>query len=146
MTGIAVTLVPDGELPEPLEMLEETLRDGEPLPDQFVKRLGGRVASGELEVLVATSQGRTVGVALVVYRPSVSAAADFASIEELYVRPEARGWGAGRALLEAVEERCAERGVSYLEVQTDDEAAAFYAASGYEAESGVRVMSRSIAL
>ena len=42
----------------------------------------------------------------------------------------ARGRRAGRALLEAVEERCRARDVSYVEVQTDEEAAAGYEASG----------------
>jgi GNAT superfamily N-acetyltransferase len=79
------------------------------------------------------------------FRPNVSAGASFASIEDLYVSPDARGRGAGRALLEAVEERCRARDVSYVEVQTDDEAAAFYGACGYEPEMGVRVLSRSVA-
>lgn len=124
--------------------LEEAWRDGESLPEDFLGRLRGAVESGELEILAASMEGRTVGSAVISYRPNVSAAADFASIEELYVRPEARRRGVGRMLLEAVEERCVDRGVSYVEVQTDDEAQAFYEAVGYEAEPGVRVMARSL--
>lgn len=88
--------------------------------------------------------GPPVGVVVLAFRPGVSAGASFASIEDLYVSPDARGRGAGRALLAAVEERCRARGVSYIEVQTGDEAAAFYEASGYEPEAGVRVLSRSV--
>jgi len=124
--------------------LEEALRDGEPIPEEFVGWLRDAVASETMEILAASIEGRTVGVAVVAYRPNISAAADFASIEELYVSPWARSRGVGRALLDAAGERCVDLGVSYVEVQTDDEAAGFYDAYGYEEESGVRVMSRSL--
>ncbi len=128
------------------KLLEEALRDGEPFPSEFVERLRGAVTSGVLEILVASVADRTVGVAVVAYRPSISAAADFASVEEVHVLPGERGKGVGRALLEAVERQCTARGVSYIEAQTDDEAMAFYTACGYEEEPDVRVMSRSAAL
>jgi ribosomal protein S18 acetylase RimI-like enzyme len=88
-----------------------------------------------------------VGVAVLAYRLSVSAAGLFASIEDLYVRPGARRRGVGRALLEAVKERCASRGVSYVEAQVEgEEAVSFYSALGYEEELGVRVFSRSYSI
>lgn len=146
MTGIEVSLVLDGEITAPLKLLEDALRDGEPLSDEFVGRLRGAVASGGLEVLAARAGGRTVGVAVVVYRPNVSVAADFASVEELHVRPGERRLGIGRALLEAIEARIPARGISYVEVQTDDEAAEFYAACGYEEETDVRVLSKSLVI
>ena len=144
MSGIEVTPVSGEELAAPLRLFEEALRDGEAFPDDFVERLRDAAVSGELEILAASIEGRTAGVAMISYRPNLSAAADFASVEELYVRSGARRRGAGRALLEAVEERCTARGVSYVEVQTDDEAAAFYEAAGYEGEIEVRVMARSL--
>ena len=132
------------ELAEPLKLLEEFLKDGEPVPESFAQRLREAVGRGDLEVLAARAQGRVVGVAILAYRLSISAAGPFASIEDLYVEPAARRRGVGRALLEAVGERCAARGVSYVEAQVEDEeAAAFYAAVGYEEEPGVRVFSRS---
>ena len=73
-------------------------------------------------MLAARAEGRVVGVAVLAYRLSISAAGPFASIEDLYVEPGARG-GVGRALLEAVEERCVARGVSYVEAQVEDEEA-----------------------
>jgi GNAT superfamily N-acetyltransferase len=134
-------------LAEPLRLLEEFLREGEPVPADFVWRLRNAVEAGELEVLEARAAGRVVGVAVLSYRLSVSAAGPFASVEDLYVEPEARRRGVGRALLEAVGERCAARGVSYVEAQVEDEeAAGFYAALGYEEEPGVRVFSRSYVL
>ena len=136
------------ELAEPLSLFEESLRDGEPVPSVFAGQLARAIEEGELEVLAARVEpgGRLVGVVLLAFRPNISAGAFFASIEDLYVRPDARRRGAGRALLEAVQERCGTRGVSYVEVQTDEEAAPFYEASGYEPEPGVWVLSRSYAL
>ena len=132
------------ELAEPLRLLEGRLREGEPVPENFARRLRDATERGELEVLAARVEGRIVGVAVLAYRLSVSAAGPFASIEDLYVEPEARRRGVGRALLEAVGERCAARGVSYVEAQVEGEAAAAsYVASGYEEEPGVRVFSRS---
>jgi GNAT superfamily N-acetyltransferase len=133
-------------LSEPLKLLEEALRDGEPLPQAFAGRLARDVEGGNLEVLSARAGGSLVGVAVLAFRPNVSLGADFASVEELHVRPEERGRGVGRALLAAVVERCRGRGVSYVEVQTDDEAAAFYEALGFEPETDVRVLFRSYEL
>jgi GNAT superfamily N-acetyltransferase len=135
------------ELAEPLRLLAEFLRDGEPVPEGFSRRLRGAVEAGELEVLAARAEGRVVGVAVLAYRPSISAGRLFASVEDVYVEPDARRQGVGRALLEAVGERCVACGVSYVEAQVEDEeAAAFYAAFGYEEEPGVRVFSRSYIL
>jgi GNAT superfamily N-acetyltransferase len=133
-------------LSEPLELLEEALRDGEPLPQAFAGRLARDVEGGDLEVLSARAGDRLVGVAVLAFRPGVSVGADFASVEELHVRPQERGRGVGRALLAAVGERCRGRGVSYVEVQTDDEAAPFYEALGFEPETDVLVLSRSYEL
>ncbi len=145
---INVRPVAPDELAEPLSLLEEFLRDGEPVPPPLAGQVARAVETGDIEVLTAWTEPdvRPVGVAVLAFRPSVSAGALFASIEDLYVSPGARGRGAGRALLEAVEERCRARGVSYVEVQTDEEAALFYEASGYEPERGVQVRSRSHAL
>ena len=135
------------ELAEPLRLLEEFLRDGELVPESFARRLREAVEAGEFEVLAARAEGRVVGVAVLAYRLSISAGGLFASVEDLYVEPDARRRGLGRALLEAVGERCAARGVSYIEAQVEDEeATAFYAAVGYEEEPGVRVFSRSYVL
>jgi GNAT superfamily N-acetyltransferase len=135
------------ELAEPLSLLEEFSRDGESVPPPFSRRLVQTVEAGDIEMLVARAEpgGAPVGVVVLAFRLNVSAGVSFVSIEDLYVSPEARGRGAGRTLLAAVEERCRARGVSYVEVQTDDEAAPFYEACGYELEPGVRVLSRSVA-
>ncbi|MDQ4105650.1 MAG: GNAT family N-acetyltransferase [Actinomycetota bacterium] len=135
------------DLAEPLKLLEASVRDGEPVPPDFIGLLQREVERGSVEVLAAHIDGLIDGVAVLAFRPSVSAGGCFASVEELYVRPEARRRGVGRALLEAVERRCSFKGLSYIEVQTMEEgAAAFYREAGYEPELGVRVLSRSVAL
>ncbi len=117
------------------------------MPAHFARVLRDAVEVGNLEVLAARAEGRVVGVGVLAYRLSISAAGLFASIEDLYVRPDERRRGVGRALLEAVRKRCASRGVSYVEAQVEDEeAAALYSALGYEPEPGVRVFSRSYSL
>jgi GNAT superfamily N-acetyltransferase len=144
---IEVRPVAPDELTEPLSLLEEFLRDREHVPPPFVEQIARAVERGDLEVLAAWAEPgiRPVGVAVLAFRPSLSLGALFASIEDIYVSTDARWRGTGRALLEAVEGRCKERGVSYVEVQTDVEAAPFYEALGYEPEEGVRVFSRSYA-
>ena len=127
-----------------LRLLEEFLRGGDPAPAEFVSRLHKAVETGGLEVLAARERKDVVGAATVAYRPNVALGGLFASVEDLYVRPDARRRGVGRALLEAVGERCVTRGISYVEVQVEsEEAAGFYATFGYREEPGVRVFSRS---
>ncbi|HWI44694.1 MAG TPA: GNAT family N-acetyltransferase [Rubrobacter sp.] len=134
-------------LAEPLALLEEALRHGDPVPEYFADRLRKAVEAGDVEVLAARAEDQILGVALLAYRLNVSAGGLFASIEDLYVRPEARRRGVGRAMLKAVDELCAERGISYVEAQVEEkEAELFYAALGYEPESGVRVLSRSLSI
>lgn len=135
---------PDG-LGDGLSLLEEALREGAPVPKSFAQELRRTIEGGDLEMLVAREGRRAVGVALLSYGLNVSAGGPFASVEELHVRPGARRRGVGRALLAAVDERCAARGISYVEVQTDSEAVEFYEASGYERED-VLVLSRGLPL
>jgi GNAT superfamily N-acetyltransferase len=132
-------------LAEPLALLEEALRDGDPVPEDFADRLRKAVEAGDVEVLAVRTEDQLLGVALLAYRLNVSTGGLFASVEDLYVRPEARRRGVGRALLQAADERCEERGISYVEAQVEEkEAVLFYAAVGYKPETGVRVLSRSL--
>ena len=131
-------------LGEPLEFLEGFFRDGEAGPDGFVEELRGALEKGDLELLAAWSNDEILGVAVIAFRLSISVGGRFASVEELYVRPEYRRRGVGRALLDAAVERCSRRGISYIEVQAvDEEAKEFYVNSGFGVEAGVEVMSFS---
>ena len=144
MRPVEVAQVDATDLAESLVFLEEALRDGDPIPKDLADCLRKAIEAGDVEVLAARAEDQILGVVLLVYRLSVSAGRLFASVEDLYVRPVARRQGIGRALLKAVDELCAERGISYVEVQVEEEAEPFYAALGYEPETGVRVLSRSL--
>ena len=145
MSPIDVSPVPGPDLREPLRLLEEWLRDGEPVPEPFVAELRRHAEAGDLEVLAARLEGRMVGVLVLAFRPNVALGASFASIEDLYVHPQARRRGVGGTLLQAAHDRCRSRNISYLEAQVEEDVAgAFYAASGYKAEPDVRVFSRSL--
>ena len=147
MKPVEVAPVPATGLVAPLALLEESLRDGEPVPERFADRLRRAVEAGDIEILAARTEDRMLGVVVLAYRLNVSVGGLFASIEDLYVRPEARRQGVGRALLEAADKRCVARGVSYLEVQVEeDDAEAFYAALGYERETSVGVLSKSLSI
>jgi GNAT superfamily N-acetyltransferase len=140
-----IEVTPASDLAEPLSLLEASLRDGEPVPEAFAEILRRSVQSGDMDVLAVRSAGQILGVAVIAYRPNIPAGTLFASVEDLYVRPEARRQGVGTALLIAANERCAARKISYVEVQVEDEAAeSFYASLGYAAEKSTRVLSRSL--
>jgi GNAT superfamily N-acetyltransferase len=145
LSPLEVAPVPATGLTEPLDLLEEALRDGEPVPEYFADRLRKAVEAGDLEVLAARTEDQILGVAIVAYRLNLSAGGHFASVEDLYVRQRARRQAVGRALLEAAHERCTVRGISYVEVQVEEkEAEAFYTALGYEPDTAVRVLSHSL--
>lgn len=147
MNHIEVAPVSPTELREPLRLLEEWLREGEPVLDDFIEQLQRHIEAGDLEVLAARLGGETVGVLVLALRPNVSLGGRFASIEDLYVRPEARRKGVGSSLLKAADERCRRRGAYYLEAQIQEsEASVFYQAFGYEPEPGVQVFSRSLVI
>ncbi len=142
---VEVAPVPATGLAGPLALLDEAFRDGDPVPVDFADRLRKAVEAGDVEVLAARAENQMLGVVVLAYRLNVSAGRHFASIEDLHVRPEARRQGVGRALLEAAHERCTKHNISYIEAQVEDDAAeTFYAALGYEPETGVRVLSRSL--
>ena len=63
-----------------------------------------------VEGLVAVRDGAGVGFVNCVLHPSTWATADSCYLEDLFVSPDVRGWGAGRALIEAVLERARQHG------------------------------------
>jgi GNAT superfamily N-acetyltransferase len=76
-----------------------------------------------------------VGVAQVRYRWSVWWDAEDCWLEDLYVRPEARGDGVGRTLVEVVVDRARERGCRRVELDVNSEnpaAMALYQSLGFD--------------
>ena len=52
--------------------------------------------------LLAEQDGKIIGIAHYIFRPSTWAVEDFCYLEDLFVDPAVRGTGAGRALIEAL--------------------------------------------
>lgn len=147
MEHLDVGPAPADDLRAPLRLLEAELREGDPLPEEFVEALAAAVRAGEADVFAALESGsdEVAGVALVYYRLNLASGGRFASFEELHVAPGYRGLGVGRALLAEVERRCSERGISYIEAQIIAESVEFFLSAGYDPEPDLEVLSRSIA-
>ncbi|HET9196736.1 MAG TPA: GNAT family N-acetyltransferase [Solirubrobacterales bacterium] len=92
---------------------------------------------GEMTVLLA-GEG-TDGLALLRFRPSVWTEKQEAYLQELYVVPELRGRGIGRALMEAVLATCRARDAAWIELntgETDVAARGLYRKFGFTNEEG----------
>jgi ribosomal protein S18 acetylase RimI-like enzyme len=112
---------------------------GEPTPtaDVFAERAAPLIESGEVTVLLGGDAPD--GFAELRLRPSLYTGALDAYLEELYVVPERRGHGLGRALLEAAMEHARERGAAHIDLGTseDDVAArALYESAGFTNREG----------
>ena len=70
---------------------------------------------GRAEVLLAEQDGRPVGFALFFHNFSTFLGRAGIYLEDLFVRPEARGRGAGKALLRELARLALERGCGRLE-------------------------------
>jgi len=72
---VEVASVPATGLARPLALLDEALRDGDPVPEDFADRLRKAVEAGDVEVLSARAraENQMLGVVVLAYRLSVSA-------------------------------------------------------------------------
>jgi ribosomal protein S18 acetylase RimI-like enzyme len=115
-----------------VEFGEET-----PAAELIADRAAPLIESGELTVLVAGNGPD--GFASLRFRPSLYTGALDAYLEELYVVPQRRGRGLGRALLEAAMEHARKRGAAHIDLGTseDDVAArALYESAGFTNREG----------
>ena len=95
------------------------------------------------KVLIAEEEGRTVGFALSFRTFSTFLGRPGIYLEDLYVRPEARGRGFGKALIETLARECAEKNYGRLEWSVLDWNAPsieFYRRLGAEPRDGWTVM------
>jgi ribosomal protein S18 acetylase RimI-like enzyme len=112
---------------------------GDPTPSAEViaERAAPLIESGEVTVLFA-GEGPE-GFAQLRFRPSLYTGALDAYLEELYVVPERRGQGLGRALLEAAMEHARQRGAAHIDLGTseaDVAARALYESAGFTNREG----------
>lgn len=95
-------------------------------------------ARPQAECLIAEHEGRGVGFALFFHNYSTFLARPGLYLEDLYVRPAARGLGLGRALLAALAQLAVERGCGRFEWSVLDwntPAIRFYESLGAKAQS-----------
>lgn len=108
-----------------------------PSADLISERAAPLIRSGDVTVLFVGDGPE--GFAELRFRASLHTGALDAYLEELYVVPERRGQGLGRALLEAALEHARERGARHIDLNTseDDVAArALYERMGFTDREG----------
>ena len=108
-----------------------------PDPDVIAERAAPLIDSGEMAVLFVG--GAPDGFAQLRFRSSLYSAARDACLDELYVVPQRRGSGLGRALLEAALEHARARGADRMELNTsvaDTAAVNLYESSGFTNREG----------
>ncbi|MEM1438456.1 MAG: GNAT family N-acetyltransferase [Pseudomonadota bacterium] len=90
-----------------------------------------------LLLVAADEQDRPLGLALVTLRPELLSGAPSAHLEAIVIGPGARGQGAGRSLLEAVEQAAADQGAQSITLHAfrkNERARALYESAGYDGE------------
>jgi ribosomal protein S18 acetylase RimI-like enzyme len=108
-----------------------------PTADVLAERVRELIAGDQITVLL-TGDGPD-GFAVLRFRPSLYSRALECYLAELYVVPERRGRGLGRALMEASIELARSRGADYMDLSTseDDVAArALYESLGFTNREG----------
>jgi ribosomal protein S18 acetylase RimI-like enzyme len=90
-----------------------------PGPEALADRVRQLLARGDFIVLLAGDEPR--GVAVLRFRPSILTQGLECYVAELYVQPEHRGRGLGRALMTATLEVARARGADFIEVATSED-------------------------
>lgn len=114
------------------EQLREALFGEHPAVFALIAETDGDTSGSESETVTV---GETVGFALWFRNFSTWTGTHGVYLEDLYVRPSARGAGHGRALLSALARICAERGYERFEwwvLDWNDPSIGFYTSLGAE--------------
>ncbi|WP_406832891.1 GNAT family N-acetyltransferase [Pedococcus sp. KACC 23699] len=112
-----------------------------PAPGELAARLMELIATGQLWVLLARDHetGAAVGVAVVRLAPSLWSTGQEAYLAELYVVPDHRGRGHGRALITHAMQVAREEGADYaflITSEDDHRAQRLYEAAGFRRTEG----------
>ncbi len=108
--------------------------ESEPSTEEIARVVGELLGDERTEFLLAGDP--PVGVAQLRFRPSVWTGADDAWLEDLFVAPDARRGGAGRALVEACIDRARTRGCRRIQLDANENnpgAVALYESLGFSA-------------
>ena len=120
------------ELADYEHMLDQVVADEATLADQLFQKKNA-------EVLFALENGREVGFALFFHNFSTFLGRSGLYLEDLYVRPECRGKGYGKAILQKLASIAVERGCGRLEwwcLDWNKPSIDFYLSLGAEPMSG----------
>jgi ribosomal protein S18 acetylase RimI-like enzyme len=120
-----------------LHDFNEEFGDPTPGPAQLSARVGRLLIEGEITVLLGGAGPD--GLAVLRFRPAIFTEALECYLAELYVVPERRGRGLGRALLEAAIECARARGADHMDLGTgenDVAARALYESLGFSNREG----------
>ena len=139
MTNLEIRTTTEADVPIILSLIRE-LADYERAPNAVVTTEAGLVevlfgAKRSAEVLLALEEGEPVGFAVYFYSFSTWLGRPGLYLEDLFVRPTARGKGYGRALLERLAQIAQERGCGRMEwavLDWNDPAIQFYKKLGAE--------------
>jgi GNAT superfamily N-acetyltransferase len=102
-----------------------------PPAEELAPRLAELIEAGEARVLLAAEE---LGLAVLRQRPSLWSRGVVVYLEELYVVPDRRGEGLGRALMEATIAAAREAGAEWIELGTstgDVAARGLYESAGF---------------
>jgi GNAT superfamily N-acetyltransferase len=120
-----------------LHDFNEEFNDPTPGPARLGERVRELLAGGEITVLLGGAGPD--GLAVLRFRPAIWTEALECYLAELYVVPERRGRGLGRALLQAAIECARARGAGHMDLGTgenDVAARALYESLGFSNREG----------
>jgi ribosomal protein S18 acetylase RimI-like enzyme len=120
-----------------LDAFNREYDDPTPGPEKLAERLGDLMADGDTDVLLAGSEPD--GLAVLRFRRSIWTEGLECYLAELYVVPERRGHGLGRALMLAAIELARERGADSMDLNTGEQdaaARALYESLGFSRTEG----------
>jgi ribosomal protein S18 acetylase RimI-like enzyme len=140
MTDLAVRRAHPGDAERIAELLHDfnsEFDEQTPGADLLAKRVRHLLEAGEITVLLPGPE--TQGLALLRFRPALWKEALDCYLEELYVVPDRRGQGIGRALMEAAMEFARAQGAADMHLGTSEDdvtARALYERLGFSNRGG----------